>query len=245
MCWNCSHTTEHHLLHQFPLKAEHSLQRPGWCEPVNPAETLCVIFGQKKINFSLARLSKCCSSYCRRCDGRRDKQLWLWISLVSSHPWACRCWFTGSDHTEVTERNRLPSLLFTLILLHFSILCSPCWSNAWGHMNISSLCKHTSSRYANSIIMRDNKSLEWLCVFVHRNKDVFGLPLWLVCSPVLYYSVSSGLLNLNNHAKTQWAKIPNKVLCNIVLAVCTARRLLINWLTPELSLVRLSQGWEQ
>lgn len=39
-------------------------------------------------------------------------------------------------------------------------------------------------------------------------------------SPVLYYSVSSGLLDLNNHAKTQWAKIPNIVLCNTIFTVC-------------------------
>lgn len=51
MCWNCSNTTEHHLQQRFPLKTERGSQRSGWCEPVNPAETLCVIFGQKKWTF--------------------------------------------------------------------------------------------------------------------------------------------------------------------------------------------------
>lgn len=78
--------------------------------------------------------------------------------------------------------------------------------------------------------------------YVHRKVDVFGISLQLACSPLLYYFVLSGLLN--NHAKTQWAKIPNIVLCNVVFAVCTARRLLINLLTSELSLVKLRQWGE-
>lgn len=59
MCWNCSNTTERHLLQWFPVKTGCSLQSSGWCEPVNPAETLCVIFGYKNKlqNISLARLS--------------------------------------------------------------------------------------------------------------------------------------------------------------------------------------------
>lgn len=131
MCWNCSNTTEHHLQQWFPVKTGSSLQSSGWCEPANPADTLCVLFGCKNKldlvskHFS-GQVEQCCSSSCRRCDGRRDKQPWLWISLVSSPLWACRCWFTGSDHTEVTERNRLSSLLFSLILLYCISLFSAC-----------------------------------------------------------------------------------------------------------------------
>lgn len=152
-------------------------------------------------------------------------QPWLWINLVSCHLRACRCWFTGSDHTEVIRRKRSSSCLFDFTLFLFSLLallikCS----------SIPSLCKHTSSRYVSSIIMRvkDDVLCGCMCLHIHRKA----------------HSAWSGLLNLNNRAKTktQWVKNPNIDLYNIV---CTARRLPINLLTSELSLVRLSWGWEQ
>lgn len=139
MCRHCSNKTDH-LQQQLPLKAERSLQWMWACKA--SCDDFCQI--KKKRTFP--------SNCWRRCDGRRDKQRWLWIGLVSSHLWACRCWFTASDHTELTGGNRPSLLLLSLILLSF--LCLPYRSNASGHTSIPSLC---NTRYIDSVIMRDKR----------------------------------------------------------------------------------------
>lgn len=218
MCRNCSNKSATAPPHPPPSKR--SGTRSG-CEPVKSAAIL---------DFSQELFPQLCSYGCKRRDGRRDKRHWLQSGLVSSHLWACRCWFTGSDHTELTGGNWTSSLLLSLILLSFLRL--PCRSNALGHTSISSLW---NAPHNDSVLMRDKR------VDVLRAKKVFGISLQIVCSAPLYYLVFSGLLS--NHAKTQWAKIPNTALRN-VFAVRTVRRLLINALTSELSLVKLRQWGE-
>lgn len=139
MCRNCSNKS--HLQRRFsPSKL--SGTRSG-CEPVKSAAIL---------HFSQELFPQLCSYGCRRRDGRRDKRRWLQSGLVSSHLWACRCWFTGSDHTEPTGGNWTSSLLLSLILLYFLRL--PCRSNAPGHRSISRLW---NARYIDSVLMRDKR----------------------------------------------------------------------------------------
>lgn len=121
----------------FPLSAESCLHSLGSSGPVNPADTMCDIWPLKQtwLGFSTF-LWPARSSYCRQCECGCDEQPRLWISLVSSCLWASRCWFTASDHTEVTERITPSSCLLALILDALYFLCSPSWSNAREHASI-------------------------------------------------------------------------------------------------------------
>lgn len=91
--WNVQKLFKQHLQQCFfPSEPSTACSR---CESLKTCcFPSCGFFDQKREFFP---------QLCSELNGRCDKQHWLWISIVSSHLWACGCCFTGSHHTELTR----------------------------------------------------------------------------------------------------------------------------------------------
>lgn len=141
------------------------------------------------------------------------------------------------------EGNRLSSLLFALILLYCISLFSACLVDQMlEDTQLFPASANTSSQYVDSIIMTDNKGLgmSFLCLYVLKSQCFWTFLITGVFCTILFHPGSSTLTTMPKNPVSQDPKQSYVILFS--LFAFTARRLLINLLTSELSLVRLSQN---